>query len=363
MSFVAKQLVNKATPAPVALPKDLSQLLFGTLFATNMIECDWKEKEGWGTPCVRNYDDVRLTPASGALHYGLQCFEGMKGYKDANGHLRLFRPEMNAKRMIGSCDRLALPTFDATEFIELNKELLKLNKEWVPWVPDQKGFSMYIRPTMVAANHTLRIAAPDMAKFFIIHSPCGPVCGFKPISLWATAHAVRAWPGGAGAFKIGGNYAPTIKPSLEAVKRGYEQILWLGPDHAVEEVGFMNFFMLWKTTEGDTELITAPLDGTILPGVTRDSVLTMCREWGEFKVSERTFTMDEVVRAHKEGRIKEMFGCGTAAIITAVNHVNYDDYDMVIPCPEKGSLAVRLLDGIEAIQYGEVEHPWSVVID
>lgn len=227
---------------------------------------------------------------------------------------------------------------------------------------------MYLRPTVIATWPYLGVNEAKSIKLFCITCPVGPYYpeGFKPVKLLADSMNVRAWPGGAGDAKVGGNYAPTIRVQTAAAKKGFSQILWLlGEDAYVTEVGTMNFFAFWKNEAGEMELVTPPLDGTILPGVTRQSILDLARSWGEFKVSERKFTMGEVVKAVKEGRLQEAFGAGTAAVVSPIKLINYKDVDYNLPVDEAkgaGPLTKRVWDTLSDIQYGKVEHPWSVVI-
>jgi branched-chain amino acid aminotransferase len=300
-------------------------------------------------------------PQISGLHYGLQCFEGLKAYRDDKNVVRMFRPDMNAKRMQSSAARLAFPSFDEKEWVECVKEVVRGCKTWVP---QQAGHSLYLRPTLIGNNQNLQVGPADTVKFFVIASPVGPYykTGFKPVKLVAERVARRSWPGGTGAFKLGSNYAGPIVHQVRHAKEGYQQILWLAPDDTMDEVGAMNFAMLWKNEQGERELITAPLDGTILPGVTRDSILTLAREWNEFKVTEGRCTIQRVQRALDEGRVEEMFGCGTAAIITAVDGLKVDDKVYAVPCPEN-SIAKRFMKAILDIQTGVKPHPWSVVVE
>lgn len=236
-------------------------------------------------------------------------------------------------------------------------------------IPPERGYSLYIRPTAISTSASLGVHVPRTSKLFVITSPVGPYyrSGFKPVSLYADGTNVRAWTGGTGAYKLGANYAGTIWPALQAEKKGYSQVLWLVNDQ-VSEVGTMNLFFFWKNANGERELITPPLgDGTILPGVTRATVLDLARQWGEFKVTEANFTMSQVSEALKQGRILEAFGAGTAAIISPIERINYQGSDLSIPCGPQagvgaGPLAQRLLDTIQGIQYGDIESPWSVVL-
>jgi len=287
----------------------------------------------------------------------------MKAYKDAKGNLRLFRPMENMARMNTSATRMCMPGFDGKEFLDCIKQLIKIDQDWIP---AGKGYSLYIRPTMIATEALLGVHPPESVMLFCIMSPVGPYykTGFKPVALYADPVNVRAWPGGTGGYKIGANYAPTILPALEAANKGYQQILWLNGEN-ITEVGTMNLFCFWKNKQGEKELITADLDGSILPGVTRKSILELAREWKEFKVTERQWTMTELISALKENRVIEMFGAGTAAIVSPVHKLNYKGVDYAVPCKDgkAGELATRCMDTIMAIQYGEMEHPWSVVIN
>lgn len=221
---------------------------------------------------------------------------------------------------------------------------------------------------MIATTSTLGVAPPDSALLYVISSPVGPyyASGFAPVSLYATIDNVRAWPGGTGEAKIGGNYAPCVMPQRMAAANGYHQNLWLfGPEHRLTEVGTMNLFIVWKNEHGQTELVTPPLDGTILPGVTRDSILKLAPELlPDTLISQRHLTMPQLVAAHNEGRLMEVFGAGTAAIVSPVERISYMGKDLAIPTGPGGigHVAKVMSDRILAIQYGEVESDWSVVV-
>lgn len=292
----------------------------------------------------------------------------MKAYKDSKGQIRLFRPDKNMERLNGSAARIALPTFSSTALIELIGRLAKLDQRFIP---SQHGYSLYLRPTLIGTQKTLGVGPPGSALLYVIASPVGPYypTGFKAISLEATDYAVRAWPGGVGDKKLGANYAPCIVPQREAMSRGFQQNLWLfGEEEFVTEVGTMNMFVALKNKEtGQKELVTAPLDGTILEGVTRDSVLSLAREklapegW---MISERKYTMKDLAEASKEGRLLEAFGCGTAAIVSPVRSISWKG--QLVDCglnenEESGDIATRMKGWIEARQYGEEEHEWSHV--
>eukprot|EP01027_Heterolobosea_sp_BB2_P012979 GEZU01018765.1.p2 GENE.GEZU01018765.1~~GEZU01018765.1.p2 ORF type:complete len:340 (-),score=136.06 GEZU01018765.1:31-1050(-) len=335
-----------------------------------MLEVNWNASKGWDTPKIVPFHDLTLPPSCSSLHYAIQCFEGMKAYKDAEGNIRLFRPDMNARRLNASAARLALPQFDQKEFLECLSELIRVDKDWIP---TQEGYSLYIRPTIISTERTLGVAPAKNALLFVILSPVGPYyrSGFNPVKLLADPRYVRAFPGGTGASKIGANYGPTIFPQSNASKLGYNQVMWLyGPNHQIAEVGTMNmFFFIKNKSTGKPELITPRLDGTILPGVTRDSILTLAREWNEFDVHERDFTMPELIEALKEDRVIEAFGAGTAAIVSPVEAINFNGEEHKIPLDKDdpnakvGKLASRFMNHLLGIQYGRIPHPWSVVID
>eukprot|EP00906_Rhabdomonas_costata_P029268 RCo041326 len=363
LTWRASETVVTRSSKPVKLPP-IESLVFGQILTNHMFECDWEAGKGWGTPRIVETHDLSLSPACSTLHYALECFEGLKAYIDGNGKARLFRPDQNFSRMATSLERISLPSADPAEMLESCKRVVLVDKEWIPRA---KGYSLYLRPTCISTHRALGIAPPTSALFFIVMSPVGPYYkdGFKPIRLIVEENNVRAWKGGTGQFKLGCNYGPTVWSQVWAAGKGYNQVLWLN-DGVVTEVGSMNFMVLWKNRAGELELITAPLTlGTILPGVTRDSVLALCREWKEFRVTEEAYTIDDLVAAHAEGRIVEVFGTGTAAIVSQVSCIHYKGKDYNLPCPStaKTSLAVRVMEEILAIQYGDKPHPWSVVLD
>jgi len=254
--------------------------------------------------------------------------------------------------------------FVPEELIRCIGELVRVDQDWIP---SGEGYSLYLRPTVIATHPYLGVSPPDDLLLYVITSPVGPyyASGFDPVRLTADTPYVRAWPGGSGNSKVGGNYAPTMKPGRDAAAKGYSQILWVfGEKEEVTEVGAMNvFFLLENTKNGRRELVTPPLDrGDILPGVTRQSILELCREWGEFDVVERWITMPEIRDAAEEGRLVEAFGAGTAAIVTPISGIQYRGSDIEIPAT--GDLTKRLFSDLMGIQYGRVEGPegWSVRI-
>ena len=331
-----------------------------------MLSVEWTASQGWLPPRITPYQNLSLDPATCVFHYAFECFEGMKAYKNSEGQVRLFRPEKNIARLNRSSARIALPNFTVKAFIELISRFVVMEERFIPAA---RGYSLYLRPTMIGTQRTLGIGPPGSALLYMIASPVGPYfpTGFRAISLEATDYAVRAWPGGVGDMKLGANYAPCIVPQLQAAKRGFHQNLWLfGEEEFVTEVGTMNFFAAVQDKEtGKKKLMTAPLDGTILEGVIRDSVLDLARERLEpegWEVQERKFTMTELASAADDGRLIEAFGTGTAAIVSPVRKISWNG--RLVECglkehQEAGDVARRMKAWIEGIQYGDEEHPWS----
>lgn len=362
-SFYAKDLMYKGTRATqeALLPAN-DKLGFGVYFTHHMIQADWTQQGGWSAPEIIDFGNISIPPQCGGLHYALQNFEGLKAYLNPQGEPVLFRPLENAKRQLRSCQRIAFPSYEPEEWVECVKQLVKLEKAFIPSEP---GYSLYLRPTAIATNTNLRVGSSDRVKWYVIASPVGPYFpeGFKAITLYVEEKIRRAFPGGTGDSKLGSNYGPTIKPGLDAMQKGFSQILWLNPNgNTVDEVGAMNFMVFWKNEKGEDELITAPLDGTILPGVTRDSLLSLARGWGEFKVSEKRFSIDSLTQAIYEKRVYEMFGCGTAAVVSPVKALYFRDklYEVPVANGKIGPLAERLWKTLVDIQLGRVEHEWTV---
>ncbi|KAJ1732801.1 branched-chain-amino-acid transaminase bat2 [Coemansia sp. Benny D160-2] len=361
---IQKKLATELKPI---VPKE--KLVFGHTFSDHMLAIPWTTKDGWGKPEIKPYGPLSLDPSCSVFHYAFECFEGLKAYLDSQGKIRLFRPEKNMERMNNSVERLYLPQFDGKEVIECIKELLRVDKRWVP---EGKGYSLYIRPTVISTENTLGVHRANSALLYVITSPCGPYfpTGFKAVSLYCDESNVRAWPGGVGNKKLGANYAPSVKPQVAAEKKGYQQVLWtIGEDHELMEVGTMNLFVYWRNEDGELELVTPPLDGTILPGITRDSIIELTRSWGECKVSERKINMKQVSKASDEGRLLEVFGAGTACVVTPVSRIFFQGKDYHIPLDpanpdsQAGPLTRRIYNTLYDIQYGDVPSKWSVVVD
>ncbi|KAK6465348.1 branched-chain amino acid transaminase [Scheffersomyces coipomensis] len=361
----SKLIIQKTTTPNEKLAND--KLVFGKTFTDHMLEIEWTAENGWGTPTISPYHKLTLDPSTIVLHYAFELFEGMKAYRDTDNNIRTFRGDKNMIRMNKSADRICLPTFEGEQLQQLIDKLLVLDESFVP---KGQGYSLYLRPTLIGTSESLGVSVPDRALLFVIASPVGPYygTGFKPVSLEATDYAVRAWPGGVGDKKLGANYAPCVKPQLEAAKRGYQQNLWLfGDEGYITEVGTMNVFFVFKTEDGKNELVTAPLDGTILEGVTRDSVLELAKDKlpsDQWIISERKFTIKDVAEKAAKGELIEAFGAGTAAVVSPIKSIGWKDQEINVPLAagDSGELTKQIAEWIRQIQYGEVEYKnWSRV--
>jgi branched-chain amino acid aminotransferase len=293
-----------------------------------------------------------MDPSTMVLHYGQGVFEGLKAYRNKEGGVQLFRPHENFRRLNASNRKLCIPEIDEAFALEALKELLRVEKDWVP---SQPGTSLYIRPTIIAMDPFLGVRASFTYRFFIMLSPVGAYYaeGFNPVKIMVTKDHVRAVRGGMGDTKTPGNYAASLFAGEAAHKVGYTQVLWLDGVELkyIEEVGAMNIFFVI-----DDELITPMLSGSILPGVTRDSVLELGQSWG-LKVSERKISIDEVMNAHASGHLKEIFGSGTAAVISPVGELKYGNTVITVGDGQVGPLAHRFFEAIQDIQYGAIEGP------
>lgn len=362
----SKLVISKTTNPKTKLAND--ELVFGKTFTDHMLEIEWTQKEGWGVPKISPYHNLSLDPSTVVFHYAFELFEGMKAYRDSENNIRTFRSDKNMERMNKSAARICLPTFEPEELMKLIDKLILVDQDFVP---QGSGYSLYLRPTMIGTTASLGVSTPDKALLYVIASPVGPYysTGFKPVSLEATDYAVRAWPGGVGDKKLGANYAPCILPQLDAAKRGYHQNLWLfGDEGYITEVGTMNAFFVFKDSKtGINELATAPLDGTILEGVTRDSILQLCKErlpQDKWVINERKFTMQEVKDRAEKGELVEAFGAGTAAVVSPINNIGWKGQDIAVPVSlgNSGELTNQVAEWIKKIQYGQEEYQgWSRV--
>ena len=331
---------------------DENKLGFGTIFTDHMFNMDYSVEKGWHNPRIEPYAPLVMAPSTMVLHYGQGVFEGMKAYRNGQGGVQLFRPQENFKRLNASNRKLCIPEIDEAFALQALKQLLTVEKAWIPSAP---GTSLYIRPTIIATDPFLGVRASFTYRFFIILSPVGAYYaeGFNPVKIMVTKEHVRAVRGGVGDTKTLGNYAASLLAGDKAHKAGYTQVLWLDgvEQKYVEEVGAMNIFFVI----GD-ELITPMLSGSILPGITRDSVLELGKSWG-MTVSERKISIDDVMAAHTSGQLKEIFGSGTAAVISPVGELKYEDTVITVGDGRVGPLAHKFFQAIQDIQYGTIEGP------
>ncbi|MBI4773057.1 MAG: branched-chain amino acid aminotransferase [Deltaproteobacteria bacterium] len=348
--------LTKAPEGHMPRPESDDKLGFGKYFTDHMFMMDYHVDKGWYDPRIVPYGSIELDPAAVVLHYGQQVFEGAKAYRGKNGGIYLFRTEKNLDRMNRSTVRLCMPQVPVDFLMEAHKELILLDKEWIP---HKAGCSLYIRPTMIATDAFLGVKPAKKYLFYTIIGPVGAYYpeGFKPTKMYVSTDHVRAVRGGVGETKTGGNYAASLFAAEAAMKKGFTQVLWLDAIEKkyVEEVGTSNIFFLFED-----ELATPPLGGTILPGITRDSVLQLTRSWG-LKVSERPISMDEVVNALNSGKLKEVFGTGTAAVISPVGSFCYLEKEYSVAGGTTGELSKKLYDTLTGIQYGELEDPFGWV--
>lgn len=333
---------------------DFDNLVFGKKFSDHMFVMEY-ENGSWGKPQIRPYGNIVVNPALNTLHYGQAIFEGMKAFYVDEETINIFRPEVHFERLNNSARRMCIPETDYDTFITGLEELIRLDHQFVP-KKDQT--SLYIRPFIFASDDLLAARSSSKFSYYIITSPVGAYYeeGFNPVSLTTTRDYVRAVVGGTGEVKTAGNYAASFLPAQEAKNNGYTQVLWLdAKEHKyIEEVGTMNIHFLIDDT-----LITPALTGSILPGVTRRSVTSLAEEWG-YKVEERKITIDEVFEASENGSLKDVFGSGTAAVISPVGKIHHQGKTIEIGTGKIGEFAERLYDEITGIQYGKIEdtHGW-----
>ncbi|MCJ1415807.1 hypothetical protein MMC32_002140 [Xylographa parallela] len=382
-----RNLNPKSVPEP-----DSPEVWSQSVCSDHMITCTWTSAAGWHAPRLQPYGPLSLMPTASVLHYATECFEGMKVYRGFDGRLRLFRPDCNARRMLGSATRIALPAFIPEEFEKLVMALVSVDGE--KWLPKSRpGSFLYIRPTMIGTGAALGVQRPKEALFYVM------LCCFPPFDdprgtvtadpthttdagipaaatrkpglrlLASKDDMVRAWPGGFGYAKVGANYGPSLIAQGEARERGYDQILWLlGKDSEITEAGASNFFVVWRSREGQLQLVTAPLgDKVILEGITRRSVLELVRErlGEELECVERKFTMNDLALAVEEGRLVEAFSSGTAFFISPVSEIHYRGMDLDIPLENgvSGKYAALIKSWLRNIMYGKEDHSWGVVVE
>lgn len=332
---------------------------FGNYFSDHMFTMDWTLEKGWHNAKIEPYAPLLMDPASLVLHYAQETFEGLKAYKKKDGTVLLFRPEMNARRFANSNRRLCMEVLPEEMFVEAVERIVDFERDWIPTAP---GTSLYIRPFMFASEAGVGVHPSSAYKFIIILSPVGAYYpeGVNPVKIYVEDEYVRATPGGTGFTKCGGNYAASIAAQVKAEKLGYTQVLWLDGVQRkyVEEVGTMNvMFMI------NDRIITAPCDGTVLPGVTRDSIIALLKAWG-YTVDQRHLCIDELMAAGQDGTLKEAFGTGTAAVISPIGELNYKGKICTIHNFTTGALTQKLYDTLTGIQWGHVADPfhWTHVV-
>jgi branched-chain amino acid aminotransferase len=349
-----------ANPAPVSEEK-VAEILanpgFGRYFTDHMVSVKWTEESGWHEASLRAYEPLMLDPGTSVLHYGQAIFEGLKAYRQPDGGIAAFRPEANAARFRESAQRLAMPQLPDEIFLESIRQLLAVDSRWVP---EQAGESLYLRPFMISTETGLGVNRPaNEFLYLLIASPAGAYFsgGVKPVSLWMSTEYIRAAPGGTGAAKCAGNYAAAFAAQAEAVEQGCDQVVWLDAIERrwVEEMGGMNLFFVFGSGD-DAHVVTPELTGSILPGVTRKSLLRLASDFG-YSVQERRISVDEWAKTAASGELTEVFACGTAAVITPVARVKHADGEIVISDGTPGPVTLRLREELIGIQEGTVSDP------
>ena len=340
------------TAAPKAKPADESKLGFGKMFTDHMFIMNYDEGQGWHDARIVPYQPISLDPSAVVFHYAQECFEGMKAYRTGGNQIQLFRPDCNARRMQNTHERLCIPPIPVEDFVDAVKAIVEVEKDWVP---HSEGASLYIRPFTIATMEALGVHASTSYQFIIICSPSGAyyAAGLAPIKIYVEPKYTRACPGGTGFTKCGGNYAVSLLAGQIAEQKGYSQVLWLdGVERKyVEEVGAMNIFF-----KIDGELYTAAAgdnDGTVLPGVTRRSIIELLKDWG-YTVHEGKLAIEDLMQASKAGKLEEVFGTGTAAVVSPVKQLDYEDESAFINNGEIGPLTQRLYDTMTGMQWGKI---------
>lgn len=345
------------TDHPKQKPQDESRLGFGELFTDHMFLMDYEEGDGWHHARIVPYGPIPIDPSAACLHYAQEVFEGMKAYRTKEGAVQLFRPEENFKRLNSSCDRLVIPKLDEAFLLDSLKKLLEIDQDWVPRA---EGTSMYIRPFIIATQPALGVHPSKKYIYCVILSPSGAyyASGINPVKIYVEQTHVRVVKGGMGTVKTGGNYAASLLAQEEAESQGYSQVLWLdGVERKyVEEVGSMNVFF-----KINGEVVTPKLSGSILPGITRKSVVEMLKSWG-VSVSERALSLEELTTAAENGTLEEAWGTGTACVISPIGELKCGDLHVVINHNEIGALSQRLYDTLTGIQWGTIEDSFGWIV-
>ncbi|OCH84133.1 branched-chain amino acid aminotransferase II [Obba rivulosa] len=371
----ASKLRITLTDALRVVPPPEEQVV-GKSYTDHMLIVSYDPQTGWSDPEIKPYGPLSIDPACSVLQYGTSCFEGMKAYLGPDGKARLFRPDENMARLKRSAERLALPPFDEQEVLKLVKKLITVETRWIPAL---RGYSLYIRPTIIGTRPSIGVCASDHAILYVILSPTGPYfrTGSEGISLLALGDPVRSWPGGTGGHKVAPNYSPGFKSLEYAKELGYQQVLWL-IGGKITEAGVMNFFAVLEREDGDLDVITPPLNGTILPGVTRASVIALAAAHPSriilpgipntvcLHVHERELTMSNLTLWSAQGRLLEVFVSGTAAVVGGIGRIGFEGEDLLLhPYKDgRGPVARALFEYITDIQEGRTEwENWGVVCE
>lgn len=347
------------TKNPKPIPDESNPLEFGTIFTDHMFIMDYEVGKGWYNPRITEYAPLTLDPSAMVFHYGQEMFEGLKAYKTEDGRILLFRPDKNIERANNTNRRICIPEIPEDDFLQALKEIVLADKDWIPTNP---GTSLYIRPFIIATDPFLGVRPSNTYMFIVILSPVGPYYkeGLNPVKIWIEDEYVRAVKGGIGEAKTGGNYVASLASQVKAHDAGYSQVLWLDGVHRkyIEEVGAMNIFFKINGT-----VVTPELNGSILPGVTRNSCIALCKKWG-LSVEEKRISIDEIYEAAENGTLEEVWGTGTAAVISPVGQLRWKDHVMQIHEGGIGEISQRLYDTVTGIQLGELEDTlnWTVEV-
>ncbi len=348
------QILPLSNPKPADF--DENQLVFGKLFTNRMFVMEYDTGKGWHSARIQPYGPFSLDPAAMVLHYSQEIFEGLKAFRRPDGQIGLFRPADNVARFNLSAKRLCMPEVDEQFLLNSMLELVKLEQDWIP---KNLGTSLYIRPTMIATEAVLGVRPANKYLCYIILCPVGAYYkgGLNSVKIWISDHYVRAAEGGTGEAKTGGNYAASLLAAKEAAEKGFDQVLWLDAKERkyVEEVGSSNMLFLY-----DGKIVTSPLKGTVLDGITRRSALTMLKEMG-YEIEERALSVDEVMEGAASGRLKEAFGTGTAVVVSPVGSFCYKERQIQVGDGKPGKLTLELYDKLTAIQYGKAADKYNWV--
>lgn len=350
---VTKTANPKTKPDPATVP-------FGVAFTDHMFIMEYNEAGGWHNPRIMPFGNIHINPAALVFHYGAEVFEGLKAYRTPDGTVQMFRPQANIARMNDSAERLCLPKLDEEMALDALKAFVAMEKDWVP---EPYGTSLYLRPFLFGTDEDLSLHGIHHATFMIIACPVGSYYkgGLQPVELLIEMDDVRAVRGGTGYAKCGGNYAAATRAGERAAEKGYSQVLWVdGVERKyVEEGGGMNVMFVW-----DGKLVTPELNGSILPGVTRRSILEMAKSWG-MEVVERKITVEELMEGCKSGAVQEAFMCGTAAVVTPIGGFAWGDEKVVVNHNQIGEMTQKIYDELTGIQWGLKEDTfgWTVKVD